>query len=376
MMYITDLKWYSYRIPLCGSFTTAHGAMAAREGAILEIMTEDGISGTGEIAPLPEFGGDDLGDALAPLPTLKTLLCGKTLIDALHSLYQQQEPMMLPASTVCGLEIALLDALGKTEKCGISTLLASTGSPPRAGVYVNTVIGAPTTAAAVQRAQEAVTAGFSCVKLKVGAEQQPEDVVKRVAAVRAALGPTIALRLDANEAWTFEQARTILTACEPFAIQYIEQPLKAFDLTGMHTLRQMVSIPIAADEAVYNVESARRILDWEAADILIIKPQLAGGLHVSQQIIHEATKRGIQSVVTSTIETGIGLLGVVHLAAATPDITLECGLATLSQLTDDLLLTDLPIRNGFMALPTAPGLGIALDRDALMKYSIDITPSR
>src|SRR5205809_11929 len=83
------------------------------------------------------------------------------------------------------------------------------------------------------------------------------------------------LRLDANEAWNFEEAIAVLSQCVPYNIQYVEQPLKADDLTGMHALRQAVSIQIAVDEALHSLESAQLILDSEAADVLVIKPQLA-----------------------------------------------------------------------------------------------------
>src|SRR5260370_14017762 len=112
-------------------------------------------------------------------------------------------------------------------------------------------------------------------------------------------------------------------------MQYIEQPLKAHDVAGMRTLRQAIPIPIAADEALHSLESARLVLDSEAADILVIKPQLAGGLRVGQQIIQNATERGIRSVITSTLEAGKGLGAPLEPGAATPAITLECGFATL-----------------------------------------------
>ncbi len=139
---------------------------------------------------------------------------------------------------------------------------------------------------------------------------------------------------------------------------------------GMRTLRQAVPMPIAADEAVYSLQSARDVLDSEAADILVVKPQLAGGLRAGQQIIQEAAQRGVRCVITSTIEAGIGLIAALHLAAASPAITLECGLATLHLLVDDLLMEDLPIRNGYLTVPTGPGLGILLDGEALERYSL------
>jgi o-succinylbenzoate synthase len=177
------------------------------------------------------------------------------------------------------------------------------------------------------------------------------------------------LRLDANEAWNLEQAIAILDRCTRYAIEYVEQPLKAHDVQGMHTLRQAVSIPIAADEAVHSLSSARCLLEHRAADILIIKPQLAGGLRLGRQIIEEAAAYGVQSVVTSTLETGIGLVAALHLAAAVPTVTLACGLATGHLLADDLLLDELPIRSGFFAVPPGPGLGVQVDAMALNRYA-------
>ncbi len=331
-----------------------------REGAIVEVFVADHNSGIGEIAPMPEFGGDTLDAALKILPSVAAQLCGQSLIEALNYVSAGG----LPATVASGLEIALLDVLGKQEGCSISTLLAKDAT--KAEVAVNAVIGAQPIEAAVRQAREAVAAGFGCLKLKMGNDLYEE--IERVAAVRKAVGPEINLRLDGNEGWSFEQAHTILKACEPFAIQYVEQPLRVYDLSGMYQLRQEVSIPIAADEAVYNLESARRVLDWQAADILIVKPQLVGGLRAAQRIVHEAVRYAVPCVVTSTIETGIGLLGALHLAAALPQITLECGLATLPLLADDLICEPLSLQHGRLAVPQLAGLGVTLDRMALSKY--------
>src|SRR6266699_1387990 len=222
---------------------------------------------------------------------------------------------------ICGLEIALLDALGKAEGCGVSTLLSQAGTMPRVTVPVNAMIDASTTEAAIAAAREARRNGFHCVKLKVlqyplsgskrVAAYQPlhtrgvytrkpkrsidpapgesiREEVERVAAVREAIGPAMHLRLEANEAWNLEEAIAILSQCVPYNIQYVEQPLRAHDLAGMRGLRRAVPIPIAVDEALQGLQSARLVLDNEAADILVIKPQLAGGLHTGQQIIQAA----------------------------------------------------------------------------------------
>lgn len=373
---IQQLKVLPYCIPLHRPLTTAHGTLTTRQGVIIEILTAEGITGIGEVAPLPNFGGGTLNDALAALHQFD--LMGKRLDEALDCLYRAVDS--LPTSTICGLEIALLDALGQAQQCSISELLiqrsqSHTAHPhgnipiaPRTRVPTNAVIGASTTHAAVSDALSAVASGFRCLKLKLGLGVKAD--IERVHAVRQALGPSIYLRLDANEAWDFDQALTILTRCAPFDIQYVEQPLRASDLTGMRQLRKTVPIPIAADEAIEDLASARRVLAAQAADVLILKPQLLGGLHLSRQIIQEATQQGIQCVVTSAIETGIGVGGTLHLIAASPEVTLECGLATLHLLENDLLIEDLSIDNGLLVVPTGAGLGIQLDRQALATYAL------
>jgi L-Ala-D/L-Glu epimerase len=394
MQRIENVVWYPYRIPLRSRFTTPHGSLTAREGAIVEVIVEGGLSGVGEIAPLPEFAGNDLETALTPLPALSGQLKSKTPADALAFLYAGSPE--LPATAVCGLESALLDAIGKHTDRSISILLSSpetrndlnsilstekyvgnrfitsgASSPipsPIRGIPVNAVIGALPLAATIARAQELMAAGFQCIKLKVGSN--PEQEVARVAAIRAAIGPSIHLRLDANAAWTLDQAVTILARCAAYDLQYVEQPLPADDLEGVCRLQRAVPVPIAADESVSTIDSARHVLVHAAADILIIKPQLVGGLRAAQQVIHEAAAHGVQCVITSVIESGVGVAGAAHLAAAMPEIELECGLATLSLLEDDLLLEGLAIRNGVFSVPAGPGLGISLDRAALARYGV------
>ncbi len=371
-MKIADVQFYTYHLPFRNSFTSAHGVMTVREGIIVEITTERGISGVGEIAPLPAFAGASLADARSLLRALAARLHGMTLDEALELVLAAGKTgtKAISAPALCGLEIALLDAAGKAEGCGVCMLLSSPGTTPRASVPVNAVIGARATKAAIVAAREASSKGYRCVKLKVAFGGSIQYEIERIAAVRDAIGPAMHLRLDANEAWNLEEAIAFLSQCVPYDIQYVEQPLKAQDLAGMRALRQAVPIPIAVDEALHSLESAQLILDSEAADVLVIKPQLAGGLHVGQQIIQAAAERGTSCVITSTLEAGIGVVAALHLAAASPVVTLECGLATLNLLVDDLVTDDLSVHDGLLAVPSGPGLGIALDREALDRYSV------
>ena len=270
--------------------------------------------------------------------------------------------------TACGVEMALLDALGKTRGCSASELLASAGVQPRESVRVNAVIGARDPITAVQVARQAAAAGYRCVKLKVGMERDVESEIDRIARVREAIGADVALRLDANEAWDMAQALAVLSRCVSYGIQYVEQPLPRADLEGLRALRAAVAVPIAADEALDSLDSARALLASHDADVFVIKPQVVGGLRVTRQIIDEAAASGVRCVISSAIESGVGLAALLHLVAATPAVTLECGLATADLLADDLIVEALPIANGVMAVPRGPGLGVTLDEQAMKSY--------
>lgn len=371
-MFVHDVQWYQYRLPYSRDFTTAHGTERVREGAIVEVHTSDGTIGIGEIAPLAVFGGGTLGESLAELPTLALHGRGLSLSDALSLVAAcavECAGKTFHAASLCGLETALLDAFGKHGGLSVSHLLAPPSYTPRREVSVNAVIGASDIDAAWIAAHKAVSEGFGCVKLKVATQQTVEREVERIAAVREAIGPHRHLRLDANGGWTFEQAQAILNRCSTCDIQYVEQPLPTHDLAGMRRLREAVSVPIAVDEAVSDPDSARRILAYSAADVLVLKPQCVGGLRACQRIIHEATTHGVRCVVTGAVESGVGIAAALHLVAATPDITLESGLASIDLLADDLISPGLTIRNGNMLVPEGPGLGVMLDRDALNLYT-------
>lgn len=367
-MQIQKIRWSIYSLPLASGFTTAHSPMQhTREGVIVEIEAAEGLAGVGEIAPLPQFGGSTLLECLAALKIFGPALTELELPDALSHVYAALRRGRIPAPTACGLEIALLDALGQARQCSVSALLCDASVlSPRTTIAVNAVIGAATIEQAIKQAREAVADGFQCVKLKVG--HDPEQDVKLVDAVRASIGPVVQLRLDANEGWTLEQAVQVLRTCEALDIQYVEQPLPAGDLAGMRELRQRVSVPLAVDEALCNMASAQQVLEAEAADVFIIKPQLAGGLRAGRELISLAQQSRAQCVITGAMEAGVGLAGVAHLAAASPEVTMACGLATAGLFVDDLTLENLPVQHGTMSVPTGPGLGVQLDRAALSRY--------
>jgi O-succinylbenzoate synthase len=198
--------------------------------------------------------------------------------------------------------------------------------------------------------------GCTTAKVKVGTERDSE----RVAAVRDALGPRGAIRIDANGAWSVDQAQKIIARLQRFGLEYVEQPVESIE--EMRDLRRRVDVPLAVDEPARSVEGAVNAARSEAADVLIVKVQPIGGVRAGMEA---ADRSGLPVVVSSALETSIGLAAGVALAAALPDLPYACGLGTLLLLEGDV--TDDPL------LPVDGHLGVrrpSVSEEALARWEI------
>jgi o-succinylbenzoate synthase len=339
--------------------------LRVREGLIIRLETDSGLTGLGEAAPLPEFGGGYPADVVRWLAQLAPEITGQpvSMLEVrLAGLRDRGGPGA--AATACGLETAAFDILAQAANLPLAQWLATiSGSPSHTAaktVPVNATIGQPDLQAACEAARQAVLAGFRCIKLKVGLASSLAGEVARVGAVREALGPLVKLRLDANGGWTVAQAINILQALEQFDLELVEQPVAAADLAGLAEVRRRVRIPIAADEPVTGITATRAIIVAEAADFLVIKPMVVGGLRAGLQIIKLAQAAGLGCFVTTTIDSGVGIAAALHLAANLAAPVPYCGLATAALLTGSLVQQVPPVEDGQMLVPQRPGLGVDL----------------
>ena len=187
------------------------------------------------------------------------------------------------------------------------------------------------------------------VKVKVAEPGQTlADDVARVAAVRERLGPEGRIRIDANGAWNVDEAEHAVHALAPFDLEYVEQPCATVD--ELFELRQRVKymgIPIAADESVRKAADPLAVARAGAADVLIVKVQPLGGVHAALAVASEA---GLPVVVSSALETAIGLGMGLQLAASLPGLEFDCGLATSALFIEDVV-DDRPLpENGELAV--------------------------
>jgi L-alanine-DL-glutamate epimerase-like enolase superfamily enzyme len=203
-----------------------------------------------------------------------------------------------------------------------------------------------------------VAAGLGALKVKLDADV--EASVRRMEAVRDVVGSEVALRGDANGAWSVSQARSALQRLAAVGLEFVEQPVPATQVDDMAVLRRISTVPVGADESLLIEGGVARVLDAEAADVLVLKPTLLGGLAEAWRVAQVAGERGVDVVVTSALESAIGVTAALHLAASLPRLPYACGLATSDLLADDVAEPPLP-EDGRMKVPTGAGLGVEPD---------------
>jgi O-succinylbenzoate synthase len=192
----------------------------------------------------------------------------------------------------------------------------------------------------------AAASGCRTAKIKVAEPGQTlaEDQA-RVEAVRDALGPEASIRVDANGAWSLDQAVAAIAALDRAAggLEYVEQPCATVE--ELAAVRRRVDVPVAADESIRRAEDPYRVRDLEAADVAVLKVQPLGGVRACLRIAEEI---GLPVVVSSALETSVGIAAGLALAAALPALDHACGLATVQLLTEDVALAPLLPVEGFL----------------------------
>ncbi len=307
------------KLKLRRPFTTAHGPLSIREGFRVQVADGDG-TGEGEATPLAAFGTETLEETSAALLTWRA----PGALDSVEAIAAATLPLEKTPAARHGLELALLNRLAAIRRVPLAKLLTDT---PRREVRCAALIDGDDAVGLAAAAVKAVEAGFDVIKIKVAARSLTVDA-QRLLAVRRAVGPKIALRVDANGGWTESAARTALRGMESLNLELCEQPVSAPDVGGLGRVRGMVPCRIAVDEALIDSE---RFFDVDpvAADVVVLKPMALGGLLPALAIARRAHAAGIGAYVTTLLDGPIARAGAAHLAAAIPQSDWAHGLATV-----------------------------------------------
>jgi o-succinylbenzoate synthase len=326
-------------IPLREPFATSGGVVAARELVLLRIEDDDGTVGYGEAAPLTPYDGVTLEEVTAAL--LGSGAPG-------------------PPQARAAEEMARLDLEAKRAGCAI-------GEPGAEVIPVNRTLAGGPPAEVAGRAAAGVREGYSCFKVKVGL---PDDE-ERVAAVREAVGPWPAIRIDANGAWSPAEAVAAIERLGAYDLQLVEQPCAT--LAQLAEVRRAVDVPVAADESVATAEDVRAAAACGACDIVNVKLAPSGGFGPARAALREAAAHGLAAFLSSTLDGPWGISAALQLAAA-ERVQLACGLATLELFDAALALALPPPADGVMVVPQGPGLGLAIDDAAIAEVLVEELP--
>ena len=354
-------------LPFRTPFATAAGVVAARDLLLLRLEDDDGAVGHGEAAPFEPYdgvsieavaaalageGGADEGGAGEGAAGEGGAGEGRTG----EGLACEGAARSLPQARAAE-EMARLDLEGRREGRPV-------GEPGADAIAVNRTLPAGPPTEVATRAREGARAGFSCFKLKVGL---PDDV-ERVAAVRAAIGPWPALRVDANGAWTVDEAIERIAALAAYDLELVEQPCAT--LAELAEVRRAVAVPVAADEPIASPADVETAAAAGACDVVNVKLATSGGFTAARETIRAAAACGLEAFVSSTFDGPWGIAAGLRLAAS-ERVSLACGLATL-ELFDARVARALPAPSaGLMAVPQGPGLGVPLDEDALAEVVVE-----
>ncbi len=342
---ILQTKLTPYRLPLKQPWQSATGSFNHRSGWLIELITDDGYHGYGDSTTLPTGGGETPTQAehwLRRELKAATNLSPQTALDGLPP------PGDSPAAR-CGIETALLDLISQMADSPLHLWLNPASS---SSVQTNTNLG-QLNKTVISKAEIAIRQGFHVLKIKVGGSPVKQEL-QLLEHLAQTLPDSITLRLDANRAWSQTDARHFLRGIDGLPIESLEEPLQQPELIALADLQASSHCKIALDESLQQIDITE-LLAVQPIHRLILKPMLQGGLLPALQLAQRAKAVGIDSVVTTTVDSAAGSWAATQLAAAI-DNQLYNGLATSSWLAQDIGVSPV-IEDGVISIPSNAGLG-------------------
>lgn len=355
------------RLPLREPFVIAYATYADVPTVLVRIRTAAGHEGWGEATPDPNVTGETWSSATAMLrDDLAPGLLGHDAFDRDGALRLLQRRVAVAPAAKAALDVALHDLVARALGIPLWALL---GGRSKSELRISRVVSLGEPDAMAEAAARHVAAGFDTVKVKVGEAAAPTKDVARVAAVRAAVGPEIGIKVDVNQGWgTAAVAIDAIRAMLPSRPRSIEQPVAAWDLDGLAEVRRLTGATIMADEACHGPREMQRIVALRAADLVNIKLMKTGGLIEALRLNAIAESAGIAAQVGTMVESSVASAAGLHLATALANVqTVEMGGPLM--LAEDVADLATCYHGPRIELPTGAGLGIIPDEARIRRFA-------
>jgi o-succinylbenzoate synthase len=368
-MRVVEVEVVPYSLPFASAYTTARGSLERREMLMLRLITDEGLVGLGEAVPLALRGGADLaaverglrkGTRRLRRADLSDFAGGEPTLAAVDAYIHTAAGRRLPGPAKAAIEMAIFDLAGKASGRPVWSLLGAEAASP---VLCNATLVSGAPGAVADDAEQWAQRGFTTFKLKLGAG----DDVAQVRAVRERVGADARIRVDANGAWSADEALGVLRMIEPLGVELVEQPVS--DAAGMAAVTASTSVLVAADEIVERVKDAARANREGACDLVTVKLSKVGGIGEANGIAGE-----LPTYLSSALDGPVGIAASAHAAqvlpATGPAAGIAQGLATQLLFAETIATRECALDGDRLTVPDGPGLGVELDEDALAAHRI------
>jgi muconate cycloisomerase len=370
-MKITNIKTVPAQIGVRPDLviTSSRGTHRVSPYLIVRVYTDTGIEGVGEATTMPRWSGETCWTAKTIIDQiLAPELIGTDPTDIAALDHRLDRLLSRNWFTKAAIEMACWDIRGQLEGKPVYALLGGPHRPLQIPARFSMAAYDPETAA--RKAAERVEWGFTTIKVKVGTD--PDQDIARVKAVRQAVGPRIALVIDANCGWDADTAIRCCKALKGCDLALVEQPTPDGDYCAMAQVRRAIDVPVMADDICFDLVHAQELLRHEACDVISVYPGKNGGIRKSAEIVALAAEHQVACTIGSNLEWDVATAAMGHLVVGLENMQVE-------KYPGDILgpwyhqgrpvREPLAIDRASCTISDRPGLGIEVDWAQLAHYS-------
>ena len=352
-MKISDIRTEILKAPLKNPFITSLRRVDALEDLVVIIECDDGSTGYGEGAQTPVITGETIGSMIAAIAYIKPYIIGLDIEEFDRILHLVHTVILKNTTAKSALEIALYDLKAKSEKLPLYKMLGGKKTKFRTDI----TISMGEIDKMITDSLQAVALGYDTLKIKIG--DDPLKDIDRIIAIHETLDKSITLRLDANQGWTAQESVTLLHTLEKRDIiaEFIEQPVTADDIEGLKYIKERVQTPLLADESVFSLKDAKRLLEMQAIDYVNIKLAKTAGITQALQLADLSAEFGVKCMIGCMLEGPISVAAGVHVASAKADSITMLDLDAVSLLASHPVHTDIIFNESEIILSDKTGLG-------------------
>ena len=357
---ITRVELYKLFIPLNEPFVISLGPIHDAENVLVVIRTSAGKTGYGECSPFASINGETADTGMVVGQYFARALMGTNPLDIAAHIATMDRLIYGNSSIKSAFDIALHDIAA--QEAGLP-LYAFLGGKNNKTIVTDYTVSIGDPAKMAEDALRIQAEGYPAIKIKLG-KHGPDDV-ERIRAIRAAVGPNIPLRIDANQGWSLEEASDTLQALASFGIQHCEEPIPRWAFMDLPRLRRKSPIPIMSDESCGDEHDAERLIEIGACDFMNIKLGKSGGIYKAMKMVKLAEAANIPLQVGAFMESRLAMTAFAHFALLSPIIE-HYDFDTSLMFSEDPVTGGIVYQqNGVITVPEVPGLGASISEERL-----------